>query len=149
MWPTVAGDRDQSYGFGGAYSETLMRDGQLMRRSLLKEGYRLIMDFDNEGIELYDVGRDPGEQNNIARTNPSMVTKLRDQLAIWPYRRLAPAFEQAKQGNTSALVEALPRIRNEALLKAAVAAIETHPSPGAESALAKVKKRPDPKQRRR
>jgi arylsulfatase A-like enzyme len=142
LWAALAGKRDRGPGFVGAYSEAEMQDGELQRRSLLTPEFRLTVNLDTETVELFDAKRDPGEQRNLALQRPDVVAELRDQLALRPYRRLAAAFAAAQQGNSSELVEALPRLRAEPLLARAVQAIAKQPSRGAKEALERLKDRP-------
>ncbi len=141
LWATIAGKRDKGFGFGGVYAETQMSRSILRRRSLLLDNYRLIVNLDLQNEELYDEREDPGEQRNIAATHRREVRKLREQMSLRPYRRLARPFQAAEHDSTP-LVQALPRVRSPAALQAAVELIRKHPSSAAARALERVKKRP-------
>jgi arylsulfatase A-like enzyme len=142
LWATRAGLRDDSPGLRGAYSEAMMRDGTLLRRSLLSQGFRLTVNLDLETLELFDVTRDPREAHNVAREHPDRVRQLRDEMALRPYWRLAKPFAAASDSDSTELVKALPRVRSEPLLRRAVEAIIEHPSPGSRQALELLKARP-------
>lgn len=45
--------------------------------------YKLIEFYQDDHVELYDLGRDPGERQNLARTRPALAARLRRQLADW------------------------------------------------------------------
>ncbi len=142
LWATRAGQRDRGPGYRGAYSEAMMRDGVLQRRSLLTEQFRLNLNLDAETIELFDVVRDPAEQKDISGTHPDQVRALRDEMALRPYRRLATPFETVAKSDSSELLRALPLLRSAPLLQKAVEAIAKYPSPGSRAALEQLKRRP-------
>ncbi len=142
LWATRAALRDKSPGLRGAYSEAMMRDGTLLRRSLLSQDFRLTVNLDQETIELFDVKRDPQEAHNVAFEHPDRVLQLRDEMALRPYWRLAKPFEALHSSDSTELVKALPRIRTESLLRLAVEAIAERPSPDARPALELLRTRP-------
>jgi uncharacterized sulfatase len=52
--------------------------------SAIRRGdWKLIEFFENNSVELYDLGRDPGEKNNLALREPQRVGELRGALADW------------------------------------------------------------------
>ncbi len=79
----------------------LLRGGDLARRPLfwhfphyanqgsrpsgaLRVGdWKLVEQFEDDGAELYDLARDPGETHNLAASQPDVVRDLRRQLADW------------------------------------------------------------------
>lgn len=142
LWATLAGQRDNGFGFNGAYAEVMMRDGVLQRRSLLTHEYRFNVYLDTQAQELYDGRADPGEQRNVARSLGSVVASFQDQIALRPYRKLGGLFERAQLGDSAGLVSALPRIRAESMLRFAVATIAQHPTHGAKAALEHLLRRP-------
>jgi arylsulfatase A-like enzyme len=142
LWATQAGQRDQGPGFRGAYSEANMSQGSLQRRSLRTEQFRFTLNLDVQTVELFDVIRDPLEQNDLSKLRPEVVDELLEELNLRPYRRLAGPFQAARAGDTAELVRALPRIRSEPVLLAAVDAIAARPSPGSEQALQALSSRP-------
>lgn len=143
LWAALAGKRDQGPGFRGSYSEALVKDGAPQRFSLLSDRFRFTLNLDNETVELFDVTKDAREQHNLAEQQPDTVAKLRDEMALRPYRRLAAPFTaSSKSEDSTPLVRALPRVRSEALLRVAIAAIAKHPSPGSREALEQLKDRP-------
>jgi len=147
LWRTLAGKRDSSFGFAGVYAETKMKEGVLVRRSLRDDNYRLNVHLDQQNVEFFDIRVDPGEQRNIARQRPEEVARLREQMALRPYRRLAEAFQRAEQADASLLLASLSRVRNQSLLDHAVKAIERHSSAEGARALQKLANRPKPSTR--
>jgi uncharacterized sulfatase len=45
--------------------------------------WKLLMNEDGSGVELYDVVKDPGEAANVAAQNPAIVDKLKQSLKTW------------------------------------------------------------------
>jgi arylsulfatase A-like enzyme len=45
--------------------------------------WKLIEFYDEEKVELYNLGEDPGERNDLAAREPGRTKKLREQLAAW------------------------------------------------------------------
>ena len=45
--------------------------------------YKLIYNYEDESVELYDVVKDIGEKNNIANTNSQLVKKMNKSLLAW------------------------------------------------------------------
>ena len=53
-------------------------------RAILTDDYKLVIDGEsNSGIELFDLGRDPGETTNLADVHPDVVRQLSSQLYEW------------------------------------------------------------------
>ncbi len=53
-------------------------------RAILKDDYKLVIDADKKvGIELFDLKKDPGEENNLASAHPDIVRRLAKQLRDW------------------------------------------------------------------
>ena len=50
-----------------------MRDGD----------WKLIEWYEDGGLELYNLGHDPGEQHNLAAREPKKAQALHAQLAAW------------------------------------------------------------------
>jgi arylsulfatase A-like enzyme len=72
---------------------TLVTDSQRLeqpvkwRQSSVMEGsWRLI-----NGKELYDIARDPGQENDLAEKNPKKVRQLRDEYERW-WEDISPTF---------------------------------------------------------
>lgn len=63
----------QHYQLGGTMPYGAMRSGD----------YKLIEFYNDETIELYNISKDIGEKNDLARTMPDLATKLRAQLHGW------------------------------------------------------------------
>ena len=58
------------------------RDNRL--GSAIRAGsYKLIENFDDGSLELYDLGADIGEQNNLVEEMPELALGLRSELAEW------------------------------------------------------------------
>lgn len=45
--------------------------------------WKLLMNPDGSGVELYDLARDPREEHNLAPMQPEVVRRLAEQLAAW------------------------------------------------------------------
>ena len=59
--------------------------------SVMSQQYRLI-----NGEELYDIGADPGQENDIANDNPQVVAKMRAFYDQW-WAELEPTFSQTTE----------------------------------------------------
>jgi arylsulfatase A-like enzyme len=62
--------------------------------------WKMLEFFEDERVELYDLSSDPGEQINLARDNPEVVTRLESEMERWRTEvgarlpsRLQPAIE--------------------------------------------------------
>jgi arylsulfatase A len=52
--------------------------------SALREGdYKLIKNYDDDSLELYDLRQDIGEKNNLAAKSPELANRLADKLNAW------------------------------------------------------------------
>lgn len=52
--------------------------------SAIREGnYKLIKYYDDDSLELYDLGKDIGETKNLAAQSPELASRLADQLDQW------------------------------------------------------------------
>jgi arylsulfatase A-like enzyme len=142
LWATAAGQRDQRPGFRGAYAESYMSGGSLQRRSLRSDGYRLNLSLDIQAVELFDLKQDPRELRSIAHAEPAIAQRMREEMALRPHRRLATAFAALANGDSRPLVQALPLVQTEPLLRLSIDAIAKQPSDGSASALRAVKSRP-------
>jgi len=50
----------------------------------MREGnWKLVEFFEDNSVELYDLGKDLGERNNLADVRPDKVRELKDRLAAW------------------------------------------------------------------
>lgn len=61
------------YGNQGAAPSGSVRDGN----------WKLIEWFEDDSVELFDLARDPGEQEDLAATEPKQVARLRGMLHSW------------------------------------------------------------------
>ena len=53
-------------------------------RTLLHERYKLVIDGEKDnGVELFDVVRDPYETTNLAEELPAITASLQDQMKNW------------------------------------------------------------------
>lgn len=59
--------------------------------AVMSKQYRLI-----NGKELYDIGTDPGQKNNIAKENPEVVASMRDFYDKW-WAELEPSFKETTE----------------------------------------------------
>lgn len=55
------------------------RPGSAVRRGK----HKLILRYDDDSIELYDLEQDPGEETNLAESKPAVAAKLKDRLTDW------------------------------------------------------------------
>lgn len=62
--------------------------------------YKLLMNPNRSRIELYDIPRDPTEQNNIAEKHPEKVAKLADRVLAWQ-RSLPPGPTDPDAGSNA------------------------------------------------
>ena len=50
----------------------------------IREGkYKLIRNYDDDSLELYDLQSDIGEKNNLAEQTPDLAKRLADKLDTW------------------------------------------------------------------
>jgi hypothetical protein len=47
------------------------------------QNWKCFTSFDGETLELYNLEKDPKEQNNIATENKELVNNLRDEMLEW------------------------------------------------------------------
>jgi hypothetical protein len=53
-------------------------------RAILSNDFKLVIDGDKgTGVELFDLKKDIGEQNNLAEAHPDIVEQLSKQLRDW------------------------------------------------------------------
>jgi arylsulfatase A-like enzyme len=53
-------------------------------RAIIWGDYKLVIDGDKDtGVELFDLKKDHGERNNLAKSHPDIVKKLSKQLRRW------------------------------------------------------------------
>lgn len=72
--------------------------------SAIREGnYKLIVNYEDDTVELYDLVKDLSEKNNIASANRQTVTKLRKKLLRWLQENggLLPAKNPGYSATTS------------------------------------------------
>jgi arylsulfatase A-like enzyme len=55
------------------------RPGSAIRR----DNFKLILNYDDDSTELYDLENDPGERQNLAGSHPELTAKLRHRLKGW------------------------------------------------------------------
>lgn len=51
--------------------------------SIRSGSWKLLMDRDGSGVELYDLARDPGERSNVAAREAAVTKRLSARLAAW------------------------------------------------------------------
>jgi arylsulfatase A-like enzyme len=61
------------------------------KSSVMSQQYRLV-----NGTQLYDIQKDPGQMNDIAKSNPEQVTKMRAFYEQW-WAELEPTFAQTTE----------------------------------------------------
>jgi arylsulfatase A-like enzyme len=59
--------------------------------------YKLIYNYEDESLELYDLVKDIGEQNNIAKANSKTAKEMNDDLLLW-LKRSAALLPQKNPG---------------------------------------------------
>lgn len=62
--------------------EWAIRVGNWKLHTVIKDNHRRTIHL-NKGIYLYDLEKDPSEQNNLAKKHPDKVQKLKEQYLIW------------------------------------------------------------------
>lgn len=80
----------------GGHRQEAMRDGTwklVVNHRKAKPGT-----FGNETFELYDLAKDPSEENNLAKKHPGRATKMLKQLKAWYTECTASASEQPGGG---------------------------------------------------
>ena len=45
--------------------------------------YKLIRNYDDQSVELYNLKSDLGERNNLAKLRPSLAKRLDQKLSVW------------------------------------------------------------------
>ena len=77
--------RDAIYWHYPHYSNQSVNGGHLDQPgAAIRQGdYKLIEFFQDNHVELYDLKRDLGEQNDLARSRPQQAVQLRQKLATW------------------------------------------------------------------
>lgn len=89
LFPVLSGVRD------GNYDTVYLSEATWeVKRGLRTDRWKFIraIEPDPHGrpmVELYDLHADPGEQNNLAESEPAVVKELSDRLDAWLDRRLA------------------------------------------------------------
>jgi len=69
-----------------------VRDPIMWRKSaVMSERWRLV-----NGIELYDIDKDPGQKGNVAKDNPGQVAKMRAFYEAW-WAELKPTFAETTE----------------------------------------------------
>ena len=64
-------------------------------RAILTDDYKLVIDGEKKtGVELFDLKKDPGEENNLAKVHPDIVQTLSKQLYDWQSSVLNSLMEQ-------------------------------------------------------
>lgn len=88
------------------YSESLYRC-YYEWKALRVGDFKLIYDVDQDGVELYDLRSDPGEQRNLLESEPPRVQEMMGRLQDWMDRTAESAQALPRQSHTGA---ADPRI---------------------------------------
>lgn len=89
MLPLLTGrgsfKRDALYWHYPHYSNQSVNGGHLDQPgAAIRQGdYKLIEFYQDDHVELYDLKRDLGEQNDLARSRPQQAAQLRQKLAAW------------------------------------------------------------------
>ena len=59
-------------------------------------GWKLIRNYDDNSLELYNLSEDPGEKKNRAKDKPQLAKYLNDKLTTWLMEINAPMPHPAK-----------------------------------------------------
>ncbi|MFM7180387.1 MAG: sulfatase [Verrucomicrobiales bacterium] len=59
--------------------------------------WKLLENYEDGSVELYNLAKDPGEREDLAAQQPERVTAMRGKLHTW-YRETGAKFLQAKEG---------------------------------------------------
>lgn len=51
--------------------------------AIRKGNYKLLMDFDQSNLQLYDLIQDVGETKNLKDAKPAVTTELKKELMAW------------------------------------------------------------------
>ena len=57
--------------------------GNRLAGAVRKGRWKLIRNYDDGSLELYDLGKDLGEKNNLAQAHPESATRLDNGLTHW------------------------------------------------------------------
>ncbi len=82
-----------------------VRDPIKWRKSaVMSQNWRLV-----NGVELYEIRKDPGQKTNVAKSNPAQVKKMRDFYEAW-WAELQPTFAKTTEiylGHSKAITTSL------------------------------------------
>lgn len=90
--------------------------------SVIREGrWKLIYYYEEHKAELYDLQKDPFEQNNVAETEPGIAASLSEKLKQWltevnaVYPEPDPVFDETERNNYDAFIvnNLLPKLEAE------------------------------------
>ena len=83
LWPAIKDnaplDRETKYWHIPHYSCSAAPPAAAVR----KGDYKLILWFEDNSVELYNLKKDLGEQNNLVKTHPEIATELMAELKAW------------------------------------------------------------------
>jgi uncharacterized sulfatase len=75
------------HGISGDNPDLAIRDGR----------WKLLVNFDGSGLELYDLEADPAESSNLAGSHPDVVARLQAAVTAWNQGLPADAGEPARR----------------------------------------------------
>jgi len=137
----IEGKRDPSR---GAYAEAYKGAGKLQRRALFDGRFRLIEDFRNDRLELYDHESDPNEQRDISNEHPDIVRELMDRMTTRAWSRQGELFTKYRATNDPmVLAKGLNILLDDGLLNHALDQIERDLNPKYEKYLKRLYRRAD------
>ena len=83
LWPSIKDnvplDRETLFWHFPHYSGS----GATPAAAVRKGDYKLILWFEDDSVELYNLNNDLGEQNNLVKTHPEIATALMAELKAW------------------------------------------------------------------
>ncbi len=105
LLPLIKGEKYQTH---EVYSESILYGKE--KKAIRTKKYKLIYHIETEDIELYDLQKDFGETENIAKAHPKIVKSLKDRLLRWMERVKPVTNRENLNQNDSQLKELLDKL---------------------------------------
>lgn len=127
---------------GSAYSE-VWPETHVRAKSLVTREWRIIVNYDEDTVRLFDTSTNPASSINVALDHPDVVRQLSEQVASRALRRQGLAFSAfAATHDERRFARELRVIRREPLLQEALRRLEPHYSSQAAAGLQRLIDRP-------